>query len=202
MIDDETIRKAATVQLLLRERAEDAPPALFRPPLVVAGLDASYADGRIYAAAAAMTCPGLDAAGSAGVVRRVVFPYIPGLFAFREGPALLRAVKMLDTAPDLLLVHGHGAAHPRRFGMATHIGLLLDIPSIGVAGRPMEPPGVATPVSVREEGRPVWVSAGYRTTPAVAVAFARAMMRDHRFPEPLAVAHRLSRELRAAARSV
>jgi deoxyribonuclease V len=198
MIDDAAIRKAERVQLRLRHRAAAAPLALLRPPLVIAGLDAAYAGGRIYAAAVAMTCPGLEPLGSAGAARRVVFPYIPGLFAFREGPALLRAVRSLDAAPDLLLVHGHGAAHPRRFGMATHLGLLLDIPSIGVAGSPMGTTEGATAISSREEGRPVWVSAGYRTTPAAAVAWVRATMRDHRFPEPLAAAHRLSLKLRAA----
>jgi deoxyribonuclease V len=215
-IDEETIRKAERIQLRMRALAAAAPGPPLASPRIVAGADAAYRGDRIFAAAVAMTYPGLDPVAAAGVVRRVVFPYVPGLFVFREGPALLRAIRSLAADTDLLLINGHGYAHPRRFGMASHLGFLLKIPSIGVAGTPPPAgPGLGRPrlrereaggvlpvlegeetigmeVCTRGGGRPVHVSAGYRTGLADAVRWAVGTTRDHRFPEPLFQAHRLA----------
>jgi deoxyribonuclease V len=110
----------------------------------VAGADAAYDHDTIYAAIVVMKFPGLEVVGKTCSVQKVTFPYIPGLLSFREGPAILDAFSNLTTVPDLIFMNGHGYAHPKRFGLASHVGLLLDIPSIGVAkrlliGRPLCP---------------------------------------------------------------
>jgi deoxyribonuclease V len=144
------------------------------------------------------------------------FPYVPGLFFFREGPALIGAARLPGESPDLLLVDGHGLAHPRRAGIATHVGLLLGVPTVGVADRPLagraaEPGpgrGSAAPVldggevtglavRTRAGARPVLVSPGYATDLETSLGVVLATTAGYRLPEPLRVAHRISREARA-----
>src|SRR5512136_1213184 len=101
----------------------------------IGGADAAYDQDRIYAAIVVMKFPGLEVVEKACSVQEISFPYVPGLLSFREGPAILDAFSNLTTIPDLIFMNGHGYAHPKRFGLASHVGLLLDIPSIGVAKR-------------------------------------------------------------------
>lgn len=142
----------------------------------------------------------------------VAFPYVPGLLSFREIPALLPVLDRLDFLPDVLMVDGQGIAHPRRFGLAAHLGLVLDHPCIGVAktrlvGSHDEPPdarGASVPLVHHDEEigcvlrtrvgvKPVFVSAGHRTSLIDAVDIALATAPRFKLPEPARLAHRLSK---------
>ncbi len=184
------------------------------PITTVCGIDVHYAPKRrlTWAAAALLTFRGLRLELSALAAAPTDFPYVPGLLSFRETPAVLRALTLLSPVPDLLLVDGHGYAHPRRFGIACHIGLLTGLPTIGVAksrlvGRHDEPgpePGDHVPLldggevigavlRTRRGVKPVYVSAGHRVSLERAVALAFACCRGYRLPEPVRLADALSR---------
>lgn len=190
----------------------------------VAGVDAAFADGGrvIRAAAVMLEYPGLVLTDQVLVERPTTFPYVPGLLSFREVPALLEALGQLPAAPDLILCDGHGYAHPRRFGLACHLGLWLDTPTIGVAksrltgshdepgpakgdvawllagkgDRPRERLGAV--LRTRERVKPVFVSAGHRISLRTAVALTLACATRYRLPEPTRLADKLSKAQRAA----
>ena len=147
----------------------------------VAGLDVSYADDdRLVGAVVVLDAATLETVDSAVVRGRARFPYLPGLFAFRELPPLLEALGRLTVTPDLLVCDGQGLAHPRRFGLACHLGVLVDLPSVGVAKTPMgrfeQPPDergatadlmqdgevVGRALRTRVGVKPVFVSVGHR----------------------------------------
>jgi deoxyribonuclease V len=179
----------------------------------VAGVDVGFeAAGAITRAAiAVLRYPELDLVETAIARRPTEYPYIPGLLSFRELPAVLDALDQVRTLPDLLLCDGHGIAHPRRFGIASHLGLLVDVPSIGVAktrlcGRHAEPPdqrGAWTPlradgaiigavVRTRVGTKPLYVSPGHRIGLETAVAYALGCCTRYRLPETTRQAHRLA----------
>lgn len=183
-------------------------------PGVVAGLDVHYApaSGLTWAAAAVLSFPELTLIESALTCRPTAFPYVPGLLSFREAPAMLEALGLLSIAPDLLLIDGQGLAHPRRFGLACHVGLVADIPAIGVAKSRLvgahDAPGTARGASAplteggetlgsvlrtRADTRPVYVSVGHRLGLATAVELVLRCAPRFRLPEPLRLADRLSR---------
>ena len=183
----------------------------------IAGADASYSpDGRtVHAAVAVLGLPDLNVLERCWVSREVPFPYVPGFFAFREGPAIISAVGALTRQPDLLLIDGHGRAHPRRAGIASHVGLVLGIPTVGVAKRILAGDtavfgparGSASPIWDRGEiigmavrtkagSRPVYVSPGHAMDLASSVAAVLATTSTSRIPAPVREAHRISREVR------
>ncbi len=142
----------------------------------------------------------------------LAFPYVPGLLAFREVPLLARAFEKLERAPDLLLVDGHGLSHPRRFGIACHLGLLLDVPTIGVAksrlvGQHGEPPPevggrselrdgpdlIGLVLRTRDGVSPVYVSVGHRIGLQQAAEWVLRVCRGYRLPEPTRLADQLSK---------
>lgn len=135
----------------------------------------------------------LDAAVVAG---RLGAPYEPGLLALREGPLLERAVRALSVRPDVLLVDATGRDHPRGAGLATHLGWVLDLPSIGVTDRALVDPSRSTPLRSRPGVRPVLVHPAWRTEGPTAVAVARDQLSD-RTPAPLREARRLARDARS-----
>ena len=185
----------------------------------VAGVDAAFADGGrvIRAAAAVLDYPALVRSDEALVEQPTAFPYVPGLLSFREVPALLEVLGRLSSVPDLILCDGHGYAHPRRFGLACHLGLWLDTPTIGVAksrltGRHDEPGPVKGDVAwllagggmrprerigavlrTRDRVNPVYVSAGHRVSLKTAVALTLACATRYRLPEPTRLADKLSK---------
>ena len=127
--------EARRIQEQLRSQVEICPmPTNIRS---VAGIDVSYNRGSdtLFAAVVVLTFPDLEIVATATSVLRVEFPYIPGLLSFREGPVVLAAWEKLVFEPDVLIFDGHGLAHPRRFGLATHLGLILDKPAVGCAKR-------------------------------------------------------------------
>jgi deoxyribonuclease V len=185
----------------------------------VAAMDVSY-DRRspwIYAAVVVLRVPTFEVADQAVVRSRARFPYVPGLLSFREAPAGLQAWARLRTRPDCLLCDGHGYAHPRRFGLACHVGLLVDLPTIGCAKSVLvgdyREPGqrrgslsdlvhegeiVGAAVRTREATSPVFVSAGHRVSLATAVATVLSCSPRYRIPEPIRQAHALVNRMRIA----
>ncbi len=152
------------------------------------------------------------------VVREVpvTFPYVPGLLAFREGPAIAETLANQPETPDLLLFDGHGYAHPRRMGIASHLAVLLDLPSIGCAksvltGHFSEPgpdAGDRSPLiagdgemlgyalRTKARTRPVFISPGHRVSIETAVNLVMACVRGYRLPEPTRLADQLSKAYR------
>ncbi|WP_240957155.1 endonuclease V [Streptomyces chilikensis] len=170
----------------------------------VTGVDVAYDDARGVVAAAAVT---LDAAtlavtGRAVAVGPVAFPYVPGLLAFREVPAVLAALEALPGPPGLVVCDGYGLAHPRRFGLACHVGVLTGLPTVGVAKNPFvlaaDPPGprrgdhaplrlgeeeVGRALRTRAGVKPVFVSAGHLVSLDNACAHTLALTPRYRLPE-------------------
>ncbi|HSR13250.1 MAG TPA: deoxyribonuclease V [Thermodesulfobacteriota bacterium] len=180
------------------------------PFTTIAAGDVAYARGdeRIFAVVLLFTYPGLILLESASAASKVSFQYIPGLFSFREAPVLLKAFSRLKTKPDLILVEGQGIAHPRSLGIASHLGLILDVPSIGCAksrlfGDSREPGperGSRTPLlsgweeigavlRTRTGVKPVFVSPGHKIDLETSVAIVLSTSRGYRLPEPLRLAH-------------
>jgi deoxyribonuclease V len=187
---------------------------------LVAGADAAYSrDGRrAWAAVVLMALPGGEVVESASAVGRPTFPYVPAYLAFREGPLLMAAFDRLSHRPDLCLFDGHGLAHPRRFGLACHLGVLLDLPSVGcakslLAGRYREPrrrrgawtsihldgDEVGAAVRTRAGVKPLFVSPGHRVSVRAAVRWVLACSR-FRVPEPIRLAEQLANHLRKVER--
>jgi deoxyribonuclease V len=144
-------------------------------------------------------------------------PYEPGLLALREGPILQRAVEALPWRPDVLLVNATGRDHPRRAGLALHLGAVLDLPTVGITHRmllaageePDDEPGARTPIHLagelvgywlrtRRGCRPVAIGAAWRTDPAAAVEVVVACSKGARTPEPLRLARQAARTARSA----
>jgi len=214
-----TPQEAVQIQRTLREqvRAQDD----FAGPLhSVAAMDVSY-DRRspwLFAGVVVLRLPGFEVIGRAGIRARAGFPYVPGLLSFRESPPALEAWRHLAIRPDCLICDGHGTAHPRRFGLACHLGLLVDMPTIGFAKRVLvgtcAEPGrsrgsvaeltdagehIGMAVRTREGAAPVYVSVGHRISLATAVQAVLACAPRYRIPEPVRQAHALVNRLREGA---
>jgi deoxyribonuclease V len=194
---------------------------LEKEPEIVAGLDCAFGDNgkRVLAAVvvlrwvAASTPKALGMASfelieAADASMDVTFPYIPGLLSFREAPACLAAVEKLGTEPDVFLVDGQGIAHPRRLGLASHLGLFLDRPTIGCAksrligtfAEPTAKKGAHSPlcdgdevigavVRTRANVKPLFVSTGHRCRLEDAIRVTLACTTRYRLPEPTRLAH-------------
>lgn len=183
---------------------------LFRPPRYVAGVDVSIdlVRGAGRAAVVVLSFPELELVESRTVERQVEWPYVPGYLSFRELPLLLDAFERVETTPDMVLVDGHGIAHPRRFGIACHLGLFLDLPTIGCAksllcgahGPLGEARGSTAEIVDRDEVvglavrtrtgvKPVYVSIGHKCAFADAVESVLHCTGRYRLPEPTRVAH-------------
>jgi len=179
---DVDYKTAVAIQADLRGKLvlRDEGPTYIR---VVAGADISCnkGDDRVYAAVVLLDVDTLDVVEEASFSGRISFPYIPGLLTFREGPSLLRAFEKLQGRPDLILFDGQGIAHPRGFGLAAHMGLILDLPSVGCAKTRLigafEEPGarkgqlsplihdgkqIGAVLRTRDRVKPIFVSQGHR----------------------------------------
>ncbi|MEV0226075.1 endonuclease V [Streptomyces sp. NPDC050704] len=170
----------------------------------VTGVDVAYDDARdiVVAAAVVLDAATLDVVAESTAVGQVTFPYVPGLLAFREIPAVLAALDALPCEPGLVVCDGYGLAHPRRFGLASHLGVLTGLPTIGVAKNPFTfayeepaaPRGSSSPLlaGAEEVGRalrtqpgikPVFVSVGHRVTLDTACAHTLRLAPRFRLPE-------------------
>ena len=213
---DVDYKTAVALQAELRERLvlEDRLSGDIR---IIAGADISCTKGddRVYAAVVLLDAATLEVVEEARYSCRISFPYIPGLLSFREGPPMLRAFEKLRNRPDVILFDGQGIAHPRGFGLASHMGLILDIPSVGCAKtrlvgafrEPGEKRGQQSPLVYKEKRigavvrtkdrvKPVFVSQGHRVSLERAVEIVLQCARRYRIPEPIRRAHILVNKMR------
>ena len=207
------IAQAKIIQEHLRAKVKIV--RLKKKPRFIAGVDGAFSERRVFAAACLFSYPDLEFIAETTAVARITFPYVPGFLSFREGPAIIHAVERLKTKPDLILVDGQGIAHPRGIGIASHIGVLLDIPTIGCAksrliGRFSEPglkKGRWSPLlhegkiigavlRTRDGIRPLFVSPGHRISFVDSIDIVLACTRHYRISEPLRRADFLSKKAR------
>src|SRR5262249_41245969 len=185
----------------------------------VAGADISFNkfSDTIYSGIVVLSLPDLQIVEQSGIRSTARFPYVPGLLSFREIPSLLEAWENLKTKPDLLMLDGQGIAHPRRFGIACHTGVLLDLPTIGCAKRilvgtpgelgleagsqsPLIDRGEQVGVALRTKKKvaPIYVSVGHLIDLDSAVELVLRATDKHRQPEPTRQAHLLVNRMRMA----
>jgi deoxyribonuclease V len=181
---------------------------LAQPIRTVAGIDMGVRGDRVQAAAVVVQLPDLAVVDAAVWQGLLTFPYVPGLLSFREVPPALHALARLSIMPDVLMTDGQGRAHPRRCGLACHLGVLLDRPTLGVAKSLLvgtfAPPGpdrgshapllhrhevVGAVLRTRANVQPVYVSVGHRITLDEAVSLTLACTGRYRLPEPTRQAH-------------
>ena len=207
-----SIAEARAVQERLRQQVVIGDAIV--PVRHIAGVDihVAPATGLTWAAIAVVELATLDLVQSALAAVPTGFPYVPGYLSFREIPAALAALALLECPADLLMVDGHGIAHPRRLGIAAHLGVLTGLPAIGVAKSRLigehEPPeparGSRVPLThkgetlaivlrSREGARPLYVSIGHRVSLEQAVELVLATLSRYRLPEPTRLADKLSR---------
>jgi deoxyribonuclease V len=210
--------EAAALQKQLAGKVRFKP--LEKSPKLIAGLDCALSkDGqKIIACTVVVKPPGLELIETKTATQKVSFPYIPGLLSFREAPVCIAAVKKLKIEPDLFLIDGQGIAHPRRLGLAAHLGLFFDKPTIGCAksrltGSFEDPSGqkgsrsrlkgkdevIGAVVRTRTNVKPVFVSVGNKCTLNDAIKTTLACTTKYRLPEPTRLAHQLVSKLRLKA---
>lgn len=205
-----TPAEAIALQKTLAAEVRSARPPLPKKGMLVAGADCSYEKRATTGYAAIVVCrwPEMEVIDIGRATLSVPFPYVPGLLSFRELPLLDQAWLALSMRPDMILIDGHGRAHPRRFGLACHAGLLWDCPTVGSAkslligehGPVGERVGSRAPVRdrgevigaalrTREAVKPVYVSTGNRVNLPGAVRWVLASVRSYRVPVPIRLAH-------------
>lgn len=205
-----TPKEAIIEQKKLAQYVE--PNNRFETISLIAGIDMSVRQEVGHAAIVVFRFPELTIAEYATVSQPLTFPYIPGLFSFREGPVVMQALTKLKTTPDLLMFDSQGIAHPRRFGLACHVGVLTDLPSIGCAksrlcGTYQDPDlaagsssllwdnaeTIGAVVRTRSKVKPVFVSIGHRIDLETSIRYILATTRGYRLPEPTRWAHHVSK---------
>lgn len=210
------LARAREIQLFLARKVTIVP--LNKTPRLLAAVDASFIDDTVIAVASLYEFPEISHLQDTSFKGKIPFPYIPGFLSFREGPAIIKAVKKLDRWPDLLLVDGHGIAHPRGIGIASHIGVILNLPTIGCAksrliGEFREPGGekgqwsyfyqagesrkpIGAVLRTRRDVKPLFVSPGHLIDIESSVEIVMKTTAGYRIPEPLRRADILSRMMK------
>jgi deoxyribonuclease V len=208
---DLSVAEARALQLRLAEKV--VAETTFDPSAVrtVAGVDVGFRDKVAQAAVVVLSFPDLEPLEYALGRAPVTFPYVPGLLTFREGPSVLNALEKLAIWPDLFLFDGHGLAHPRRFGLAAHMGVILDRASIGCAKSRLtgshDEPGqavgdwvplrdcdetIGAVVRSRAKVKPLYVSVGHRVDLPTSIDLVLHCTRGYRLPETTRFAHRVA----------
>jgi deoxyribonuclease V len=183
----------------------------------VGGADISYTrgDDRFFAAVVILEWPSLRTVEEATHAEKVTFPYVPGLLSFREGPPLIRVFEKLKRVPDVVFFDGQGIAHPRGIGLASHMGILLNVASVGCAKTKLvgeygevgeavgdyaelvfEGRAVGAVVRTKEKVKPIYVSQGHRVGLRQSIRLALSCCRGYRIPEPVRQAHLLVNRVR------
>jgi deoxyribonuclease V len=219
---DLSYAQARQLQIDLARKVEFVP--VKKTPRLIAGLDCAFSkDGRrILAVVVVLRLAGFELVETVNAVRDVSFPYIPGLLSFREAPVCIDAVEKLETSPDVFIIDGQGVAHPRRLGLAAHLGLFFDKPTIGCAksrltGVYQEPPPekgaysllldekgrkqtpaetIGAVVRTRTNVKPVFVSVGHKCSLKDAIQITLACAVKYRLPEPTRLAHQFVSKLK------
>jgi len=203
-----SVSKAHKAQLRLSQKivTEDRLPQEIKR---IAGVDAAYTDEWAIGAVAVLDYESLELLEWQTATCKVKFPYIPTLLSFREIPPAVACIKKLKLQPDVLLVDGQGAAHPYECGFASHLGLAIGKPTIGVAksrlfGEPKTVAGqeflvqkdriIGKVVTTKEGSKPVYVSVGHWVSLGTAVEIVKHCVRNSRIPEPILQAHKIAAE--------
>ena len=218
--DPTLVRDLTAQQNELRQRVRLEP--LPHPPALIGGCDSSFpTPDTILSVFVVLKFPSLELVEKVYSYGPVPLPYVPGLLSFREAPNVVQAFAKLTQAPDIIMVDGHGMAHPRRVGIAAHLGVLLDRPTFGVAKRKLtgtyqEPgpePGSLTPLTDPKTGEllgevlrskanvlPLFVSPGHRCDQATATRLTLACLRGYKLPEPTRLADYWAEKFKAEVR--
>ena len=211
---DVDVEEAVRIQETLKDRISLV--KTFSEVTRIGGGDVAYfSRDQSVATVAVFSFPELNLLDSESVSGKVDFPYISGLFSFREGFLLIRAFQRLKAKPDVMMFDGQGIAHPRGLGLASHLGLWLDIPSIGCAKSPFfrmpidigtrrgdvqiiskDGRQIGAALRTKDKVKPVYVSPGHRIDLFASVQLVLAACRGYRIPEPLRGAHQISHLLR------
>jgi deoxyribonuclease V len=203
-----SVPKAHKAQLCLAQKiiTEDRLPKKIK---LVAGVDVAYAGEQAIGAVTVLDYEALELLEQQTATCQVKFPYIPTLLSFREIPPAVACIKKLKLQPDVLLVDGQGVAHPYGCGFASHLGLAIGKPTVGVAksrlvGEPTTIAGqvflvqknqiIGAVVTTKEGVKPVYISIGHLTSFEAAVKIAKHCVRNSRIPEPLLQAHKIASE--------
>ncbi len=208
-------KEAVAVQKELQSRVQIRP--LQKPVQTLGGADISFNrfSNIVYAGIVVLDFPSMEVIERTSVVTTVDFPYIPGLLAFRELPAIMEAWERLSVKPDVLVTDGHGLAHPRRLGIASHFGIMAGVPSFGCAktlltGKYVDPENelfaesdltdkdekIGIVLRSKKNCKPIFISAGHLITHQESVALIKQCIRKYRVPEPTRQAHLLVNEVR------
>jgi deoxyribonuclease V len=204
------LNSSQAIELQYRLAAQVSRNSEIIAPHFIAGMDISVEKtlGTAKGAVVVLSYPELRVVETKVIQGKVDFPYIPGLLSFRESPLTLAACERLSITPDMILVDGQGVAHPRRFGLASHLGLFLDVPTIGCAKSLLcgshEEPGVepGSYAEIKDKGetigvalrtklgtKPVYVSIGHKIDLQTAIYWVMKCCRGYRLPEPTRLAH-------------
>jgi deoxyribonuclease V len=206
---------AKKIQEDFKDRVKIIP--LRKKPELIAGVDAAFHNDKVIGVACLYKYPEIIPVEDAFSVIKVSFPYIPGFLSFREGPVIVEAINNLKLKPHLILFDGQGIAHPKRMGIASHVGVILDMPTIGCAKSRLvgeyKEPGfkkgnwsslryngitVGAVLRTRENVNPVFVSPGHRTDLKSSIEIVQKCSGKYRIPEPLRRADFLSKKIKTS----
>jgi deoxyribonuclease V len=220
-LHDWTLAPREAVELQKQLRADVRVAPLARPIKTIAGADISFNkfSKTVYAGLVVLALPSLEVIEEVCVVSEISFPYVPGLLSFREAPSVLEAWAKLKTEPDAVMFDGHGLAHPRRIGLASHVGLILERPTLGCAksvlvGKYEEPEKergawtemidkgetIGAALRTKTNVQPIFVSVGHLIDLAGAIDLTLECDGGYRQPEPTRRAHHLVNALRRGER--
>ncbi|VVB89182.1 Endonuclease V [uncultured archaeon] len=181
---------------------------------LIGGVDQAFMDDKIISGIIVMDYNSLEVVERVHSIEPLSYPYIPIFLSFREGPAIVSAFKKLGTAPDILMVDGAGFNHPRSAGIATHLGVALDVPTIGITkkilcGEGTEPSLVGEAAQLfykngqigwllksSQRSRPIIVAPGHRVSLDSSLSIVKSCLRGHKLPEPVRLAHEYANELK------
>jgi deoxyribonuclease V len=206
------LKKCEALQISLSHRVQLTDG--FDEIQLIGGVDEAFARDYVISGIVVLDYITFEVVESVFAVDKVKFPYIPGFLSFREGPAIVKAYRLLSCKPDMLVVDGCGVNHPRGIGLASHIGVVLDVPTIGVSkgvlcgsGVMPEIVGDAHPLCFREEqvgwlikstkrSKPIVVAPGHRVSINSSLEITKHCLQGHKLPEPTRLAHRYVNEVK------
>jgi len=180
----------------------------------IAGFDLAFLDERAFAAGVLLNYNTLDITKTKIIKTDLSFPYISTFLTFREGPPIIQVYKKLQTKPDIIMINGQGIAHPLFCGIASHVGVLLDVPSIGIAqsklcGEYKEPKEVGDYYPIfykkkkvgyvyksKKDCRPIFISPGHKVSLETSLKIIRSCMKGHKLPEPIFFAHSFAERIK------